>query len=346
MDSPVRLSLDLKADLTPAETRKQISLIVSDFLGLIFYGALKVAMIKTDDLAEPIVKALEYEGSAELGDPWCQSDFPTNPTCQYPIYPGKSLPPGPAPPPDPLPPSTCVCGSPWVMGKASDMNADLESSDRPTATVISNDAFQDVSDTHPFHLPNIFNECSSDDLTAPCELNITTVTQPVLKAGDLFPEDAVILSAFEFKTKFKSRQAIWSRAGLGEGTEDLDQGTNNCKLINEQSYQWALENAEPSVRQTFEEYGEPYVMVDDVEVSIGKKGPTWIEKEMIYICVVDETTGKSRIEIQSWSFVVANKKDGDTPWFIPVGMHYCKLLSPARAMEWIYTEGVRANLSQ
>ena len=230
-----------------------------------------------------------------------------SPTCEYPIYPGKSLPPGPDAAPDPLPPATCVCGSPWVMGKASEMNADLASSDRPTATVSSKDSFQDVSDTHPFHLPNIFNECSSEDLSAPCEVNLTTVTQPVLKAGELFPADAVVLSAFEFKTKFKSRQAIWSEAGLGKGTEDLDQGTNNCKLINEQSYQWALENAEPSVRATFEQYGEPYVMVDDVEAPIGKKGPTWIEEEMIYTRVTDETTGKSRIEIQSWSFCVANK---------------------------------------
>jgi hypothetical protein len=344
MDAPASHPLDLQAVLSPEEVRAHVTQLVTDFLGLTNSGALKAAVVRTAELADPVVAALELEGSAELGDPWCQSDFPTNPTCQYPIYPGKSLPPGPADAPDPLPPPTCVCGSPWVMGTASEMNADFKDSPRPDATVLSKDAFQDVSDTHPFHLPNIFNECSSDDLSAPCELNLTTVTQPVLKAGELFPEDATVLSAFELKTKFKSRQAIWSEAGLGKGTEDLDQGTNNCKLINEQSYQWALDNAEASVRETFEKYGEPYVMVDDVEAPIGKHGPTWIEEEMIYTRVEDETSGKSHIEVQSWSFVVANKKDGNTQWFIPVGMHYCKLLSPARAMEWIYTEGVRAQL--
>lgn len=344
MDIPLTHSLDLKASITPEETRSQISQVVSDFLGITSSGAMAAAEKRAVQLATPIVKALQLEGSAALGDPWCQSDFPTNPTCNYPSYPAESLPPGPADPPNPLPPKTCVCGSPWVMGTASVMNADFKDSPRPKATVLSHDAFQDVADTHPFHLPNIFNECSTD-LTKPCQINITTVTQPLLKAGNLFPSTAVVLSAFEMKTKFKSRQAIWEKAGLGKGTDDLDKGTNNCKLINEQAYQWALNNAESTVRSTFLTYGEPYVMVNDVEAPIGITGPTWIEKEMIYTRKKDTKTGKSRIEIQSWSFVVANTKQGDVPWYFPVGMHYCKLLSPARAMEWIYTEGIRAQLS-
>jgi hypothetical protein len=49
----------------------------------------------------------------------------------------------------------------------------------------------------------------------------------------------------------------------------------------------------------------------------------------------------THIEIQSWQFVVPNTNDGHVPWVLPVGMHYCKLLSPARVMEWLYTDALR-----
>ena len=94
-----------------------------------------------------------------------------------------------------------------------------------------------------------------------------------------------------------------------------------------------------------EESGERFVMVDDKPAPIGITGPEWIKKEMVYTRVSDDDDdgpGASHIEIQSWMFVV-----GPGPIhtkYLPTGMHYCKLLSPARAMEWIYTDGLRAVL--
>lgn len=337
---------DLRPTLGLRDTIARVTDLAADFvwrgLGSVF---LKRAIQRTVQIASPLVAALELEGSSALGSPACNSDYPTNPTCQYPKYPDHSLPPGPNPPPSPPLPATCICGSKWITIYANSLIAGFDMSPRPDATVLSNDAFHNVSDVHPFHLPHIFNTCDPN-LHDACELNITTVTMPVLKAGPLFPFNNT-LSAYELKTKVKSRQAIWAQAGLGPGSPALDKNASLCKDVNQLAYDWALDNADPTVRDRFLQVGEPFVMVDDVEAPIGPAGPTWIERELVYTRVPDAARNGngSHITIQSWSFVVANTNEGHLPWYAPVGMHYCKFLSPARAMEWIYLEGLRSRLS-
>ena len=49
---------------------------------------------------------------------------------------------------------------------------------QPGTTVSNKDAFQDVSDTHPFHLPHVFDTCNT---STNCVLSTITVTMPVLK---------------------------------------------------------------------------------------------------------------------------------------------------------------------
>ena len=132
---------------------------------------------------QPLIRAMQLEGSKYLNEP-CNSDFPTNPTCNYPQYPDQSLIPTPIPKPDPMPSSSCTCGSEWVMREAQAIMANFQSTshmstlrggDQPSVT--TSDAFHDVSDVHPFHLPHIWNECDRPDDN--CELNVTTVTMPM-----------------------------------------------------------------------------------------------------------------------------------------------------------------------
>lgn len=125
---------------------------------------------------------------------------------------------------------------------------------------------------------------------------------------------------------------------------DLDKVSDMCKKINQAAFDWALNNAEPSVKSRFESSGEPMVMVDDVEQTFGIHGPEWIQDELVFKRTSDSNSPtKSRIEVQSWKFVVGNANHGNVPWLVPAGMHYCKLLSPARAMEWIYTDSMRSS---
>lgn len=350
-------ALAREADLRPAiphdQVHAEVAAIVSDFVG---QGsrfstdgtALARAEARAAGLAAPVVAALKLEGSPALGAPSCNSDFPTNPTCQYPKWPDHSLPPGPAKPPAPLPPADCVCGSPWVAQVANELIAGVSESKRPSAMLTTKDAFQDVSDVHPFHLPHIFNSCQPGNASSSsCTLNMTTLTMPIYKAGDLFPNaSSGPVSAFEMRTKLKSRQAVWEALGLGpQDSGKTDKNMSMCRDVNDRAWRWALQHADADVRARFEKEGEPFVMVDDKPATIGITGPEWIKDELVYTRVKGNSAGgsaaASRIEVQSWQFVVGNTNQGHLPWFFPVGMHYCKFMSPARAMEWIYSDGLR-----
>ena len=50
----------------------------------------------------------------------------------------------------------------------------------------------------------------------------------------------------------------------------------------------------------------------------------------------------SHVAVAAPYFTTANAKLGDKPFVETVGYHYCKLLSPARAIEWMYVDGLRA----
>ena len=73
-----------------------------------------------------------------------------------------------------------------------------------------------------------------------CDLNISTVTMPVVKPGDLFPNSTTPpLSAFEMRTKLKSREAIWEAAGLGkQDSKKTDGNLTMCMAINQLAYNW------------------------------------------------------------------------------------------------------------
>jgi hypothetical protein len=328
------LALDLRPDIGHSKAHSTIAAVVNDFVFSSDKGdtMLKKTEALADKLAAPIIAALKLEGSGALGTDVCKSDFPTNPTCNYPKYPDFALPPGPAPAPSPMPSSDCICGSKWVtdyafptVSGAADLGFSLHAAD----------AFHSVSDVHPFHLPHIWNSCPSP---SGCDLNVTTLTENLPGSGSLFPNGTgAPLSAYELRTKMKSRTTLYKAVGVKPGP-NVDKNLTLCRQANEEAWAWATKNADPSVMKRFDADGEPFVMVDDKEAPIGLKGPEWIEKTLVYNRV-KSSSGRTQIEVQSWTFVV-----GDFPIhskYLPTGMHYCKLLSPARAMEWLYTDSLR-----
>ena len=76
------------------------------------------------------------------------------------------------------------------------------------------DAFHDVSDFRPFHLPHIFHPSPGTACaTNRCVLNATTVTMPVYDPLEALDVGLWPLSAHELRSKFKSREAFRQQAG-------------------------------------------------------------------------------------------------------------------------------------
>jgi len=68
--------------------------------------------------------------------------------------------------------------------------------------------------------------------------------------------------------------------------------------------------------------------------------PLWINTPLIYKKIVDEMTNKTVTVIRAPTMVT----DIDAGLYPDsAGYHYCKLLSPARAMEYLYCDGLRDN---
>merc|ERR1711988_324482 len=280
---------------------------------------------------------MQLEGNLHLHE-MCNSDYPTNPSCGYPMWPDESLGswnPAPSPPPS----DTCTCGSTFVKTTAQRLMASFETSELPNATCEGNDAFHDVSDTTPFHLPHIFNSCTLS--SSECVLNVTTVTMPMYEAGDDDDDFYTPITPLEMRTKLKSRESLWDIVGMSVSSSNDTDGTSICQEINQAALDWALANAGQGAKAYYESVGEPLVIVADTTATIGATGPEWIDDVLKWTRTNTSSGVGTQMEVGSWDFIVSNINKGNVPWYITAGYHYCKTLSPARAMEWIYVDSLR-----
>jgi hypothetical protein len=141
-------------------------------------------------------------------------------------------------------------------------------------------------------------------------------------------DGADFTSAIEIATKMASRQFVFLTGTAAPSS--LDDG-NRCQAINEAAWSLALSTASPAARARFAAWpGRPLRPVAD-KTPTPNGGPWFIWN---YLQFVD--AGGDHVKVQSWSSFTP--LDGLA---YGAGTHYCKLLSPARALEWIYTDGLR-----
>lgn len=270
---------------------------------------------ETGNIVRPIILSLRAEGFKHFKPP-CNSDYPMPECPAYPRYPSKAK--------GTTPQVNCTCGTPWVQNVAMQTMTNLSD-----VTIVSTDAIHPVSDITPVHLPHVWSKCAQEK---GCTLNVTTVTYPVYDVLDGIDTGFYYTSASELKVKLKSRQAMWLAAGVPNvNYNKTDVNVNTCRDINIQSYEFALDNAGAEALARFKKIGQPLEFGDDI--FNGNAGPIWIGSKLKYT----EAADKSKVTI------TAPCTHTPVDYFIKkaAGFHYCKVLSPARAMEWIYIDGLR-----
>ena len=228
---------------------------------------------------------------------------------------------------DQTPGPYCTTGCPWTE------QAQVIMGGLPQGpNLIDKDAFHPVWQINPVHLPHVLNNCSSPD--ASCTLHSVTVTQNKYEDLDKLDTASTFTSANEIRAKLKSRQTVMEAAGIKNVLFNVSDAPSICKQINQQAYKWAMNNAGTRSYNRYISFGEYMTMADDLGPY--NVGPEWIWNPLKFV-ETKNSTGGAVLEVK------AVMMKTPTVYHIKpaAGMHYCKLLSPARVMEWIYVDGLR-----
>jgi hypothetical protein len=196
--------------------------------------------------------------------------------------------------------------------------------------IVTDDNFHRVYTTNPVHLPQFNNTCSG---TASCILNSVTVTE-VLYESDSFDTGMTPIAASEMRVKLMSRQSTQKAAGVtNPDFHETDEVGNRCAEINQAAIDWAYANASPLAKKRYDSVGQKLLVGDDKGPY--NAGPLWIWTYMEYAENSDKTTMTLKAPMMRTP----------TDYFLSAaaGFHYCKLLSPFKAMEWIYIDSLKAH---
>ncbi len=113
-------------------------------------------------------------------------------------------------------------------------------------------------------------------------------------------------------------------------------------------YRWAVATAGRDTRARFESVGQPYTFADDLP---REGGPLWLYASLEFNTVagpdgaevVSVAAPMQKTAIDYWETHFPFPRPSAIP--DPGCFHYCKLLSPARAMEWVYVDSLRQKRS-
>jgi len=168
------------------------------------------------------------------------------------------------------------------------------------------------------------------------------------------------LAAFELRSKLKSREAAYDASGYRAAghmynTTDTDEPVaaggsgDRCGEINQAAVDWAYAKLSPAAQSRYDAHGQKLLIGPDKTTCAG--GPCWIWDRLRF--EKDDTANTNTVQ----SVVMVEPNYNKFPCgeahadaqgvkqFIPcpTGFHYCKLLSPAKALEWMMVDGLKLN---
>ena len=309
---------DLRPEISINEAHASASALIGDFLDaqakLPGHGAKVAAAVRTTaDFVRPVIGAYLFEGSRHFNAPR-QIGGPGSKKCVKGGCPEQS--------------GWATVAQGLVAGKLDGWSF--------SATNEYVDCSSNPLTGGEFHLPHISNN------SAARSVHTTTYSQGKWDVGDDEDTGFVYTSASEIGTKMSSRQCLLE-LGVGVPANFSVDEPDFCRQANEHAYKYALEHAGAATAARYAKLGQPYTFGPDLQKS---GGPLFLGAGISY-----EDEGDAGVRVSSpaqktereyWKNHFPFPRPSSVP--DPGCFHYCKLLSPARAMEWIYVDGLRRHM--
>lgn len=311
---------DLEAEIGAPSARQQIGKVIADFITAHNLpsedsrpkASLLAQVQRTGEYLQPILDAMELEGSYKLSKPaYLRGD-------------GSQA---------------SYAGSAWTCRMQQELLDEISQSLRDNGQFLRTNVSDEFKESwylvpwekRPFYHPEVLHNKVEG-------LHLKTVTEAIYeKPEQIFDTGFFSNTASELRAKLNSPQVILHRSGIKCDFVKID---NIASKLNTRTMEWALEHAPAKVKQRYLERGIRLIPADDIE---HHSGPAWIWSFMEY----RPARSKDGREYRTvHSHVMTTPIDHPVPF--AGGKLYCKLLSPAKVLDWMFTDCLRSkpNLSQ
>eukprot|EP00933_Yihiella_yeosuensis_P017944 TRINITY_DN1491_c2_g5_i1.p1 TRINITY_DN1491_c2_g5~~TRINITY_DN1491_c2_g5_i1.p1 ORF type:complete len:533 (-),score=130.51 TRINITY_DN1491_c2_g5_i1:110-1708(-) len=322
-DPPINVRWnDLEPEVEEAQAHEAIGSHTANFLAFrMGLGQALESDQATAEIVDPIVKAYELESSRRFNAP-NQVGGPGEKECVRGLCPSSS---------NWAPEAQKHISGPALKEKSP--NLDLDVTNGYVLLAGSPVTGQD------FHLSNITVENKKVSISTFSQCYWNDKLEELLED---FDTGFTFTSAQEIGTKLYSRQCTLN-VGLGLKTNFSEDDPDFCAETNKMAYAWALEHGPKKSVDRFLKNGILMEMGKDAEKGAG---PLWVyarlemnKKEKDGREIVEIVSPMMKTEQDYWKDKFHVPRPSSIP--DPGCYHYCKLLSPARVMEWMMVDGLR-----